>query len=76
MSFGATKSKGLNKIAKIQQEMCALQNTPVYINRGFSFHGGIMWPSLGKIQYTELKFLCGNDPVVRNSTYSNGDLDL
>jgi hypothetical protein len=27
-----------------------------------------MWPSLVKIQYTELK-LCGNDPVVRNSIY-------
>ena len=34
-----------------------------------------MWPSLVKIQYTELK-LCGNDPVVRNSIYSNGDHDL
>jgi hypothetical protein len=30
---------------------------------------------LVKIQYTELK-LCGNDPVVKNSIYSNGDLDL
>ena len=35
-----------------------------------------MWPSLVKIQYTELKLLCGNDPVVRNSIYSNGDVDL
>jgi hypothetical protein len=35
-----------------------------------------MWPSLVKIQYTELKLSCGNDPVVRNSIYSNGDLDL
>jgi hypothetical protein len=32
-----------------------------------------MWPSLVKIRYTELK-LCGNDPVVRNYIYSNGDL--
>jgi hypothetical protein len=32
-----------------------------------------MWSSLVKIQYTELK-LCGNDPVVKNSIYSNGDL--
>jgi hypothetical protein len=40
------------------------------------FHVGIMWPSLVKIQYTELKLSCGNDPVVRNSIYSNGDLDL
>jgi hypothetical protein len=32
-----------------------------------------MWSSLVKIQYTELK-LCGNDPVVKNSIYS--DLDL
>ena len=35
-----------------------------------------MWPSLLKIQYTELKLLCGNDPVVKNYIYSNGDLDL
>jgi hypothetical protein len=35
----------------------------------------IMWSSLVKIQYTELK-LCGNDPVVKNSIYSSGDLDL
>ena len=35
-----------------------------------------MWPSLVKIQYTELKLLCRNDPVVRNSIYSNSDLDL
>ena len=34
-----------------------------------------MWSSLVKIQYTELK-LCGNDPVVKNPIYSNGDLDL
>ena len=34
-----------------------------------------MWSSLVKIQYTELK-LRGNDPVVKNSIYSNGDLDL
>jgi hypothetical protein len=31
--------------------------------------------SLVKIQYTELK-LCRNDPVVKHSIYSNGDLDL
>jgi hypothetical protein len=31
---------------------------------------------LVKIQYTELKLSCGNDPVVRNYIYSNGDLDL
>jgi hypothetical protein len=24
-----------------------------------------MWPSLVKIQYTELKLSCGNDPVVK-----------
>ena len=35
-----------------------------------------MWPSLVKIWYTELKLSCGNDPVVKNSIYSNGDLDL
>jgi hypothetical protein len=35
-----------------------------------------MWSSLVKIQYTELKLSCGNDPVVKNSIYSNGDLDL
>jgi hypothetical protein len=42
----------------------------------FPFYRGIMWPSLVKIQYTELKLSCGNDPVVRNSIYINGDLDL
>ena len=47
---------------------------PKYI-RFFPFHRGIMWSSLVKIQYTELK-LCGNDPVVNNSIYSNGDLDF
>jgi len=35
-----------------------------------------MWPSLVKIQYTELELSCGNDPVVNDSIYSNGDLDL
>ena len=45
------------------------------INRFFPFYRGIMWPSLVKIQYTELK-LCGNDPVVNNYIYSNSDLDL
>jgi hypothetical protein len=35
-----------------------------------------MRPSLLKIQYTELKLSCRNDPVVKNSIYSNGDLDL
>ena len=35
-----------------------------------------MWPGLVKIQYTELKLSCGNDPVVKNYIYSNGDLDL
>ena len=35
-----------------------------------------MWPSLLKIQYTELKLSCGNDHAVKNSIYSNSDLDL
>jgi hypothetical protein len=35
-----------------------------------------MWPSLVKIQYTELNLSCGNDPVVNNYIYSNSDLDL
>jgi hypothetical protein len=33
-----------------------------------------MWSSLVKIQHTELKLSSGNDPVVKNSIYSNGDL--
>ena len=37
---------------------------------------GIMWSSLVKIQYTELKLSCRNDPVVKNYIYSNCDLDL
>jgi hypothetical protein len=36
--------------------------TPKYIGF-FPFHRGIMWPSLVKIQYTELKLSCRNDPV-------------
>ena len=36
----------------------------------------IIWSNLVKIQYTELKLPCGNDPVVKNSIYSNSDLDL
>jgi hypothetical protein len=48
--------------------------TPKYVGF-FLFHRRIMWPSLVNIQYTELK-LCGNDLVVRNSIYTNGDLDL
>jgi hypothetical protein len=35
-----------------------------------------MWYSLVKIQYTKLKLSCGNDPVVKNSIYSNSGLDL
>ena len=46
------------------------------INRIFPFHRGIVLPSLFKIQYTELKLSCGNDPVVKNYIHSNGDLDL
>ena len=34
-----------------------------------------MWPSLLKIKYTELKLSCRNDPVVKDSIYSNGDFD-
>ena len=34
------------------------------------------WPGLVKIQHTELKLSCANDPVVKNSIYGNGDLDL
>jgi hypothetical protein len=49
--------------------------TPKYIGC-LPFHRGIMWPSLVKIHYTELKLSCGNDPVVKNYIYSNGDLDL
>ena len=49
--------------------------TPKYIGF-FPFHSAIIWSSLVKIQYTELKLSCGNDPVVKNYIYSNGDLDL
>ena len=35
-----------------------------------------MWPSLLKIQYTELKLSCGNDSVVKQFIHRNGDLDL
>ena len=35
-----------------------------------------MWPSLVKIQYTELKLSCGNDPVVKKYIYSNVTLTV
>jgi hypothetical protein len=41
-----------------KQEMCASQNTPVYIN--YQTVKNSMWPSLVKIRYTEQKLLCGN----------------
>jgi hypothetical protein len=41
----------------------------------FPFHGAIIWSRLVKIQYTELKLSCGNDPVVKNYIYNNGDID-
>jgi hypothetical protein len=40
-----------------------------------SFIGGENRSTL-KIQYTELKLSYGNDSVVKNYIYSNGDLDL
>jgi hypothetical protein len=43
--------------------------TPIYIGF-FPFHRGIMWSCLVKIQHTELKLSCGNDPVVKNFIYS------
>ena len=47
------------------------------INRIISLPQGIMWPRLVvKIQYTELKLSCGNDPIVKKYIYSNGDLHL
>jgi hypothetical protein len=49
--------------------------TPKYIGF-FIVHKGIMCLGLFKIKYTEIKLSCGNDPVVRNYIYSNGDLDL
>ena len=35
-----------------------------------------MWSTVVKIQYTELKLSCGNDPVVKNYIYSNGNLNF
>jgi hypothetical protein len=35
-----------------------------------------MWPGLLKIQYTELKLSCGNDPVVKNSIYVEGNKSI
>jgi hypothetical protein len=49
------------------------RDRPYYV---IGFHRAIMWSSLVKIQYTELKLSCGNDPVVKISIYNNGDLDL
>jgi hypothetical protein len=49
--------------------------TPKYIGF-FPFHRGIVCPGLVKIKYIEIQLSCGNDPVVKNYIYSNGDLDL
>ena len=51
--------------------MCASQNMPVYINRVFPLPQGNHVAKFGK-----KKLLCRNDPIVKNSIYSNGDLDL
>jgi hypothetical protein len=41
----------------------------------YAFYRAIMWSSLVKIQYTELKLSCGNDPVVKFSIYSRDGND-
>jgi hypothetical protein len=71
-----TRNKCITKYARLNKSSNGIMvMTPKYIGF-FPFHRGIMWPSLVKIQYTELKLSCRNDPVVKNYIYSNGDLDL
>jgi hypothetical protein len=71
-----TRNKCITKYARLNKSSNGIMvMTPKYIGF-FPFHRRIMWPSLVKIQYTELKLSCGNDPVVKNYIYSNGDLDL
>ena len=54
-------------------EVCYAHAQPVpKVNMIFPFHGGIMWPSLVKIRYKELKLLCENlcgyPPAARHPT--------
>jgi hypothetical protein len=72
MIFGQLTAIGLWNLAKY----LVVSTFFICPSRDGPFHRGIMWSSLVKIQYTELKLSCGNDPVVNNSIYSNGDLDL
>jgi hypothetical protein len=70
--FGVIRSK-----VKVTVTINIIFDNRVVSARGFfPFHRGIMWSSLVKIQYTELKLSCGNGPVVKNYINSNSDLDL
>jgi hypothetical protein len=49
---------------------------PIYFEvKGQGYYKYNFWQQGVKIQYTELKLSCGNDPV-KNYIYSNGDLGL
>ena len=65
----------LSKIILIVRDLDLWPNDPK-INRVLPLPQGYLWPSLFKIQDTELKLSCGNDPVVKNYIYSDSDLDL
>jgi hypothetical protein len=56
------------KIALIFFKNFALKKSPY-------FSQNLAWKPV-KIEYTELKLSCGNDPGVKYSIYSNGDLDI
>ena len=59
-----------------EQEMCASQNTPVYINQVFPLPQGNHVAKFGQDLIYRTKVVVRKQPVVRNSIHSNGDIDL
>jgi hypothetical protein len=50
-----------NKVNQVERNVCCMDIEEGGLEMiNLFFHRGIMWPSLVKIQYTELKLSCGN----------------
>ena len=78
-SFNITKSTRnvcITKYVRLYKLLKRYNGNDPKINRVLPLPQGNHVTKLLKIQYTELKLSCGNDPVVKNYIYSNGDLDL
>ena len=56
--------------------MCASQNMLVYINRVFLLPQGNHVAKFGQDPIYRTKVIVRKQSVVRNSIYSNGDLDI